>query len=94
MRRLLKDTWFFLKDKKKDDKKSKLKLKAATKDYVNTSHIMDYSLDSNGEKMEPDATESLKKVTSYTLITVLLCSYQLLLCNICLNFLLGLSSIS
>ena len=32
------------------------------------------SLDSNGEEMEPDVSESLKKVASYTLIAVLLYS--------------------
>ena len=36
--------------------------------------IMDDSLDSNGEEMEPDVSESLEKVTSYTLIVGLLCS--------------------
>ena len=36
---------------------------------------MDNSLDSNGEEMEPDVSQSLKKVTSYTLIIILLYSY-------------------
>ena len=37
------------------------------------SIIMDDSLDSNGEEMEPDVSENLEKVTSYTLIVGLLC---------------------
>ena len=56
--------------------------------------IIDDLLDSNWEEMEADVSESLKKVTSYTLIIVLLCSYQLLLYSFCPSFLLGSSSIS
>ena len=43
-------------------------------DYV-SNYIKDDTLDSNGEEMEADVSESLKKVASYTLIVVLLCCY-------------------
>ena len=42
--------------------------------YCLSNQIMDDLLDSNGEEKEPDVSESLKKVASYTLIIVLLCS--------------------
>ena len=40
-----------------------------------SNYVVDNTLDSNGEKMEPDVLGSLKKVASYTLVVVLLCSY-------------------
>ena len=43
-------------------------------DYV-SNYIIDDTLDSNGVELEPDVSENLKKVASYTLIVVLLCCY-------------------
>ena len=39
-----------------------------------SNYIMDDSLDSNGEEMESDVSERLKKIAGYTLIVDLLCS--------------------
>ena len=49
------------------------KVKARRTDCV-SNYIMDDSLDIIGEEMEADVSQSLKKVASYTLIVVLLCS--------------------
>ena len=49
-------------------------LKTGRMDCI-SNYAVDNTLESNGEKVEPDVLESLKKVASYTLIVVLLCSY-------------------